>query len=100
MFRALSIRSAGKVLQINAADVMQVDRLQRHVGRATLIGTAIGAAGGAVVGTAGAAIPCVCRESKAQAAAGFAIVFAIPGAIIGMVIGLSHQHRELIYLRT
>jgi hypothetical protein len=97
---SISVHSNGKVLQIHAADVARVDRLQLHVGRATLIGTAIGAAGGAVVGAAGVVvIPCLCRPSRAQNAAGFAIVFAIPGAIIGMVIGSIHHHHELIYSR-
>ena len=96
---SISLLSNGKVLQIHAADIARVDRLQLHVGRVTLIGTAIGAGGGAVVGAAGAAIPCLCRESRAEAAAGFAIVFAIPGAIIGLVIGSIHHYHELIYSR-
>jgi hypothetical protein len=91
--------SNGKVLRIQAADVARVDRLQLHVGRAALIGTAIGAGSGAVAGAAGMAIPCLCRENRAQAAAGFALVFAIPGAIIGMVIGILHHDHELIYSR-
>jgi len=96
----LALASGGKTAEIQREDAQQVYRIAgASPGRPTLIGTAIGAAGGAGLGaTAGGCRPgeFICFDRSRTIPVG-AVVGAGGGALIGFSIGKARHKRTLIY---
>jgi hypothetical protein len=93
---ALSLSVGGKPVDLNRDDILRVYRVGGgSAKKATLIGMGVGAGAGAAVGAAGGGGGFV--PTRAQLAAGLAVLGAGAGALVGFAIGKSRHKRVLIY---
>lgn len=92
----LQLTAKGRSIQCSFGNIQRIYVLHgRSVGRNMLLGGAVGAGGGAVLGTAtGGDDKWLGRGAMA---AGFAMVGGLIGSIVGVVSGL-HQKKELVYI--
>jgi hypothetical protein len=94
---ALSLTVGGKPVDLNRDDVQRVYQVTgKSATKATLIGAGVGAGAGAAVGAAGGDNGGL-APTKAQLAAGLAVLGAGAGALIGFAIGRGGHKRVLIY---
>ena len=96
---ALSLVQGKNIQDVNRSDIRKVYRESGSPGKSMLIGTGIGAGGGALVGVAAGGCDdsdflCVDRGDSAAIGAG---VGAVIGAVTGLVIGLVRHKKTLIY---
>jgi hypothetical protein len=102
----LTLSRNGKTIDVKNADALRIYRVSsKHVGKSTLIGTAVGAGAGAVAGAAWKNCPLLgppssCSRMTADGVLAGATLFAIPGAAVGLILGLVRENRELLYEAT
>ena len=93
----LSLTVKDKAVDLKREDVLSVHQVMgKSAKKATLIGMAVGAGAGAVVGVAGGDDDGFI-VSRSQAAAGLAVLGAGVGALTGYLIGKGGHKRVLVY---
>jgi hypothetical protein len=94
----LTLLHGNTMENVERADVRRIHRESRKsAGKSTLNGAGVGAAAGAILGTAGGGGEGFISFSRKQTAALFGVAGAVVGAITGLVIGLAGHKKTLMY---